>query len=120
MSCLQQLSDGASQNRPFIRFHGQGDGTVHRAQNIFAAEKHYIYFISDTPHLIKTTRNNFSNSFAHKKSRTLWKSGQDISWMTIVKLFEDTCFGIYKLCPKLTRKHIDLKSFNYMKVNLAA
>ena len=31
-------------------------------------------FFSDVPHLIKTTRNCFSNSFAHANTRGMWVS----------------------------------------------
>lgn len=73
------------------------------------------------PHLLKTTRNCFSNSYSHKKTRKLWNNGKDISWMQIVRLFEEHCeMQIYTPCPKLTRSHVDLTAFSYMKVNLAA
>lgn len=46
---------------------------------------------------------------------------EDISWMHIVRLFEDHCeFQLYNLCPKLTLDHVHLTSFSCMKVNLAA
>lgn len=84
-------SDGASPNRCFIRLHSIGPGIVYKTNNIFAPEQRDIYFISDAPHLLKTVRNNFSNSYSHKKTRRLWKDGYDISWMYIVYLFKDTC-----------------------------
>lgn len=81
----------------------------------------YIYFVSDVPHLLKTLRNNLSNSYSHTRSRYLWKNGKDLSWLHIVRMFEEHCeLKLYNPCPKLTRKHIDLVSFSYMKVNLAA
>lgn len=41
--------------------------------------------------------------------------------MHVVKLFEEHCeFNMYTPVPKLTRKHIDLNAFSYMKVSLAA
>ena len=114
-------SDGASPNRRFIRLHGGAErACIYKTENIFAEEKRPIYFISDPPHLLKTARNNFSNSYSHNKTKKLWKSGQDISWMHVVDLFKEHCNGVYRLCPKLTKQHVNLTSYGYMKVNLAA
>ena len=30
---------------------------TYRTVNLFSSDKHYIYFISDLPHLMKTARN---------------------------------------------------------------
>ena len=48
-----------------------GDGIVHQTVNPFAADGRPIFFISDPPHLIKTIRNNLSNSKSGG-SRCLW------------------------------------------------
>lgn len=112
--------DGASPNRRFFSLHYAGNDVVYKTPNAYDRSR-YIYFISDVPHLLKTLRNNFSNSYSHKTSRRLWRNGKDISWLHIVRLFEEQCEGnFYNPCPKLSRKHIDLVSFNYMKVSLAA
>lgn len=80
-----------------------------------------LYFVSDVPHLLKTTRNCFSNSQSHKNTRRLWKDGKDISWLHLIRLIEEHCeLDLYNPCPKLTRGHIDMTAFSYMKVNLAA
>ncbi len=55
------VSDGASSNRKFYRMHDLLDGketgeVVHRTINLFASDR-YIWFFSDAPHLMKTTRN---------------------------------------------------------------
>ena len=64
--------DGASPNRKFYKMHASSsDGVVHKTRNPFCEDR-YIYFICDVPHLMKTTRNCWSNSFAHKNSRALW------------------------------------------------
>lgn len=65
--------DGASPNRAFYKMHGNRGDFVYRTPNPFAEDRN-IYFICDVPHLIKTTRNCWSNSFAHKHSRPLWVS----------------------------------------------
>lgn len=54
-------SDGASPNRRFYRLHknldgGAGKDVCYRTINLYAPHR-YIYFFSDAPHLIKTTRN---------------------------------------------------------------
>ena len=85
LKVLFMTSDGASQNRRFIKLHG--DEVVYREDNIFATEQRFIYFISHPPHLIKTKRNTFSNSFSHKNTKKRWTNGQDISWKVIANLF---------------------------------
>ncbi|XP_078339128.1 uncharacterized protein LOC111100775 [Crassostrea virginica] len=113
--------DGASANRRFFKLHArEGDNFIHKTINPHDTTRE-IFFISDVPHLLKTARNCFSNSYSHSKSRTLWNAGKDISWMHIVKLFEEHCDqNHYTPCPKLTRGHIDLNAFSKMKVRLAA
>ena len=55
--------DGASTNRRLWSIHGKdrdlGDkGVLYKVPNVYAPEaSRYLYFISDPPHLIKTTRN---------------------------------------------------------------
>nr|XP_034339030.1 uncharacterized protein LOC117693074 [Crassostrea gigas] len=113
--------DGASPNRRFFKLHAtDGEPFTHKTVNPYDPTRH-IYFISDVPHLIKTARNCFSNSYSHTKSRSLWKDGKDISWMHIVRLYEEHCEqNLYTPCPKLTRGHIDLTAFSRMKVSFAA
>lgn len=69
-------ADGASHNRHFFRLCCfKEDGTKSPipfvTKNPFAESERDVYFFCDPPHLIKTTRNCFSNSFAHKMSREL-------------------------------------------------
>ncbi|XP_046553262.1 uncharacterized protein LOC124262759 [Haliotis rubra] len=114
--------DGATPNRKFFKLHRDEN-----LQNTFWTLNPYsfptrkLYFISDVPHLLKTTRNCFSNSGAHNLARNLWKSGKCISWTHIIRLYEDHVeTPLFTLCPKLTRHHVHLSSFAKMKVNLAA
>lgn len=60
--------DGASPNQAFYKMHGEKVGFVFKTKNPFAEDR-FVYFICDVPHLIKTARNGWSNSFAHKHSR---------------------------------------------------
>ena len=64
--------DGASPNWKFYKLHSSSSGgVVYKTRNPFCEDR-YVYFICDVPHLIKTTRNCWSNSYAHKNSRALW------------------------------------------------
>ena len=47
---------------------------MYKVLNCYSDDKRYINFISDAPHLLKTTRNFFANSFAHFFTRKLWVS----------------------------------------------
>ena len=121
LKVLYLCCDGATPNRKFFKLHSTGNAGVHYCDNPFAEDDRKIYFISDPPHLLKTARNCFSNSHSHRHTRTLWRNGQSLSWMHIVDLFQDHCENsVYRLCPKLTRQHVDLTAFSAMKVNLAA
>ncbi|XP_033739584.1 uncharacterized protein LOC117326894 [Pecten maximus] len=113
--------DGASANRRFFKLHTlNGHDFVHYTDNPYDSSRK-IFFVSDVPHLLKTTRNCFSNSFSHRMSRQLWKDEKNISWMHIVKLYEEHCeFSLYTPCPELSRAHVDLTAFTCMKVKLAA
>lgn len=66
---LALTCDGVSYNRKFFDMHRK-----HKVINRFTDETRYIYFFSDVPHLLKTARNCFANSFAHSMSRKLWVS----------------------------------------------
>lgn len=113
--------DGASANRKFFNLHKLPgyEETFYSTPNPYDGTRD-IFFVSDVPHLLKTARNCFSNSHSHKMTRQLWKDGKDISWMHVVRLFEEQCEqSLYTPCPKLTRGHIDLTAYSCMKVSLA-
>ena len=122
-TCLKVLflcCDGATPNLKFFQIHDKLNPNLYKIENAFAVEDLYIYFVSDPPHLLKTARSCFSYSFSHHRTRILWKNNKYISWMHAVDLYQDHCQGaIFRLCPKLTRIHIDLTAFSAMKVNLA-
>lgn len=65
-------ADGASPNRKFFHMHGNKCNEVcHKTENPYTDENRCIYFMSDVPHLMKTTRNCWSHSFAHGYKRKL-------------------------------------------------
>ena len=117
------VADGASPNRLFFELHadlvdvGSAD-VVHYTTNLFAPSRK-IYFFSDAPHLLKTSRNCLFNSGSGKRTRYLWNNGKYMLWEHIAKLYySDLDLGLHQL-PKLTVEHIQLKSFAKMKVSLA-
>ena len=60
---------GASPNRKFYKMHRDSrKELVYKTPNPYCNERD-IFFICDVPHLLKTTRNCWSNSFAHKNSK---------------------------------------------------
>lgn len=66
--------DGASTNRSFFKLHSTSNKQqpAYKTKNPYTNEDRNIYFISDVPHLMKTTRNCWSHSFAHGGHRPLW------------------------------------------------
>ena len=64
--------DGASANRKFLKLHKSPNGITYKTNNPYANEDRPIFFISDPPHLIKTVRNSWANSYSHNCTRKLW------------------------------------------------
>ena len=69
LNVIAFTSDGASSNRKIYKVHGDRFG--YKTKNPYHDDQ-YIYFFSDVPHLMKTTRNCWSNSFSHQQTRALW------------------------------------------------
>ncbi len=60
--------DGAAPNRRFLSLGPTPkDQVLHKVKNLYTREKREIFFFSDPPHLMKTTRNCWSS-----KARQLW------------------------------------------------
>lgn len=121
---IAATSDGASPKRRFYRLHRPLDGDTdahvcYRTVNLYAPHR-FIYFFSDAPHLVKTTRNCLLHSDSGTCTRYMWNDGSFILWQHITQIFyQDTDNGL-KLPPKLTYDHINLNSYSIMRVNLAA
>lgn len=63
--------DGLSANRKFFRLgRGEDVSLPFKTANPFDKTRN-LYYCCDVPHLLKTTRNCFSNSFGHSYSRKL-------------------------------------------------
>lgn len=67
--------DGASPSRKFFKMHKAArkpHEVVYKTTNPFSEDKRDIFlFISDVPHLIKTTRNCWENFWSHPYTGTL-------------------------------------------------
>ena len=76
LSVVSITSDGNSPNHKFYRMCGlDSSSPTYKTPNPYALSKNRdIYFFCDPPHLLKTTRNNFANSYYHTKTRRLWVS----------------------------------------------
>ena len=70
LKVIAVVCDGATPNRKFFKMHGSSKGLTYKATNIYDNSRP-VFFISDVPHLLKTTRNSWANSYAHKNSRKL-------------------------------------------------
>lgn len=62
---LGATADGASVNRRLVTLHKSDD--FYKVHNTHAADERDLYFFSDPPHLLKTTRNCWSST-----CRKLW------------------------------------------------
>lgn len=98
---------------------GDADTDVcYRTINLYAPHR-FIYFISDAPHLIKTTRNCLYHSGSGTCTRYMWNDGQFILFQHIAQLYYQDIDNGLKLLQKLTYEHINLSSYSIMRVNLA-
>lgn len=107
--CL--TSNGASPNRKLYRRLATNcisdDMVPFKMENMYSDENRAVYLMSDVPHLLKTTRNSWTNSHAHSCSRQLQVSymvcmlylaykhvcvvqinGKDISWQHLIKVYK--------------------------------
>lgn len=65
-------ADGASPNRKFFHMHSAaGNNLCYKSPNPYTSEDRSVYFFSDVPHLMKTTRNCWSHS-SKSGTRNLW------------------------------------------------
>lgn len=59
--------DGLSANRRFFKLHDPSSKIVYKVPNPYAEDGRQLYFFSDPPHLLKTTRNGWAST-----KRRLW------------------------------------------------
>ena len=120
---IATTSDGASPNRRFFRLHKGLDGmagksVTYRTINLFA-EWRYIYFFSDAPHLMKTSRNCLSNSGSGRRTRYMWNADKFILWQHIAQIYHEDLDNGLKVLPRITDQHINLNSYSCMTVKFA-
>ena len=121
---VSATSDGASPNRKFFRIHfglgGDADKeVVYRVKNLFALDR-FIYFFSDAPHLLKTSRNCLYHSGYGRCTRYMWNNGHELVWSHILDIYSQDQDRPLHLLPRLRAEHIHLTSYSVMRVNLAA
>lgn len=122
---IAAVCDGASQNRKFFRIHeflsDQLDGdSTYRTRNLFACSFRYIYFFSDAPHLMKTTRNCLYHSGNGKShSRLMKNNGHELVWKHIRMIVDNDMNSQLHVLHKLTPEHVNLTSYSIMNVRLA-
>ncbi|KAK7481901.1 hypothetical protein BaRGS_00026809 [Batillaria attramentaria] len=111
-------SDKATPNQRLYDLHGDGRDVCYKTKNLFALDRE-IYFFSDVPHLIKTVRNNLSNSGGGKRTRHLWLNGKHLLWSHIIDIYDRDVAGQLRR-TKLTHDHVYLTPASVMNVKLAA
>ena len=116
---IAATSDGASPNRRFYQFHRVNEELCHKTENICAKWRN-IYFFSDAPHLMKTTRNCSANSGSGQCKRYMRNNGKNILWTHLSRMFYDElAIGGLKVLPKITQQHIQLTPYSVMTVKYA-
>ena len=69
---LVVTADGASSNRKIFKMHGDGFEVCYKTKNPYTSEDRSIFFVSDPPHLMKTTRNCWLHLHGHGNTRDMW------------------------------------------------
>ncbi|KAK3929248.1 Transposable element P transposase [Frankliniella fusca] len=126
---LAVVCDGSSANRLFFKMHQPAtevpsekgsQSVVFDTLNLCSPDRK-LYFISDTPHLLKTIRNCFAKSGTHHKAkRLLTKNNETIVWSTIVRLYLNDHENTWRQNCKLNSVNVYLNSYSCMKVLYAA
>lgn len=125
-------SDGLSTNRRLFQISSsETAGIPYKVLNPYSDNGRYIYFFSDPPHLMKTTRNAWAS-----EKRSLWVSytpsqgclflvimqcnGSSIPWDHLHQLYvRNRSEAGLSLISKLKYKHIHLTTLSKMRVDLA-
>ncbi|KAI4468165.1 thap domain-containing protein 9 [Holotrichia oblita] len=101
----------SDQGTNFIRF--SKNVGVSEASPYFTVNNRKIFYIFDTPHLLKSTRNNFLlHKFVIKEGTTDKKY--------IVDFYNQDKKQSFRLAPSLSDAHLSPNNFQKMKVKLAA
>jgi len=123
LQVIALVGDGSSANAAFFDSHPSlfptESGVVYATLNIFTKDRP-LFFISDPPHLLKTSRNCLYNSGTNKNTRLLERNGQTMSWTTIIACLKSEEKDDLKFCHKLNNNNVFLNGYSVMKVSLAA
>ena len=120
--------DGAAPNRKCFKMLSSNiEGVLHKALNPYSARPSSIHLFSDVPHLLKTTRNFFYQSYPGASARAMRVRQQmwllhlqfndyDITWKHVRQLYERLSYksshsGL-QLLPKIKAELIDLTSYS--------
>lgn len=83
------MCDGAKPNRKFLKELGckeeMKEGVVYKTKNRYCRDR-WIYFISDVPHLIKTTRNCLYSSKS-SGTRYMWVSDLQCIYFKFILMY---------------------------------
>lgn len=85
---------------------------ISTTQSYFTVDADKIFYIFDTPHLEKATRNNWLNNYYIDGEKTG-------SWEYIEEFYNIDKKAQYRTAPKLTDIHINPNNFQRMKVKYA-
>ncbi|KAJ1528163.1 hypothetical protein ONE63_008076 [Megalurothrips usitatus] len=126
---LSFTCDGASVNKSFINMHPpmkleykdeeECEYTI-VTKNVASPDGRPLFFIADPPHVLKTLRNNFSNFYCQRKTRELFKLGEDMKWTLVRDHYEAHKKEKIRKAHKIKAGHVYLNNFNVMKVAPAA
>ena len=61
LKVLYITDDGATSNRRFFKLHNPSSPLVHKTESPYDPDR-FVYFFSDSPHLLKTARNCWSKN----------------------------------------------------------
>ncbi|XP_064463485.1 uncharacterized protein LOC135374461 [Ornithodoros turicata] len=87
---------------------------VSPSKPFFVVDQCKVYFIFDTPHLMKTTRN-----LLLRHDLQIGNDEQRVKWSFIKEFYENTHPAKVRLAPKLTHNHLYPTVFKRMRVKLA-
>lgn len=79
----------------------------------FHVDSQKVFFLFDSPHLMKATRNNLLTNIFH------WDAQKQTSWKYIQQFYNSDKSLANRLAPKLTEAHIHPTNREKMKVHLA-
>ena len=139
------MCDGNSANRRFFKLYSSlvMPEEVYKVNNPFTSEDRQIFFMSDPPYLIKTTRNCWAsqklilwvskliNNVANGQINVgllfnVKQNGKEILWKHLMICTTHALHGAststpgLSILPHLKYEHVYLISFSKMRVDLAA